>query len=230
MPTILDACCIDGTKYNMQGTSLRNLISGDVKRTAFLYETVKLGEDACEGVENNNKPSIRSVRSKDYKYISNHCDKTTEEFFDLTNDPFENTNQIHNLQYTNLINTYRDKLDALRIQYFDTLSSDTAFRNCYLVKAGKGSISHINIEDPIGLRLDPNPAGQKVNLVTTLPGNGIADILITNTLGEILYHSENNSMEAVLSKQIDISHFPQGIYFVEIRQGDKIKVETLLKN
>jgi phosphoglycerol transferase MdoB-like AlkP superfamily enzyme len=60
MPTILSAACIYPSSYHFQGTSLTKLLSGQVKRPEFLYETIKLASGSCESVQEANKPSIRS--------------------------------------------------------------------------------------------------------------------------------------------------------------------------
>jgi hypothetical protein len=76
-------------------------------------------------------PDFRSIRTSHYKFNEYYCNKVTEEFFDLDNDPMENTNLINNSQYEALIENYRVKLDSLRSILQDTLSIVPA--KCHLI-------------------------------------------------------------------------------------------------
>jgi N-acetylglucosamine-6-sulfatase len=228
MPTILDACCLSAAPYNVEGSSLTDLLSGAVQRPTMMYETVKLASGSCMEVQEADKPSIRAVRSKNYKYISYHCDNVTEEFFDLQHDPMETVNQIHNPDYASKVEVLKENLLELQVQYFDTLSSDTAHRDCWLIKVEPGSLDYTVVDNPFFLRVDPNPASENVNL--SMNGNGPVSIWMTNLLGEVLYHNETTLSEDGSSQQIDISQFPPGIYFLKMVAGDVTDVKTLIKN
>ena len=228
MPTILDAACIPTTPLHMQGTSLRKLTAGAVARPQFLYETIKLSVGTCQDIEEAIRPSMRAVISKNYKYATYHCDHVTEEFFDMTNDPLELNNLIRDSSYQTLIEQYRDKLDSLRFQYSDTLSIDTGYKSCYLVKAPRVSIQYTHW-GTLPLRIYPNPAEENIDVFAAITGDGPASLIVSNTLGEILHAEIISPGDSNLSQRIDVSAFPSGIYFVQIRQGGLSAVKTFLR-
>jgi hypothetical protein len=71
---------------------------------------------ACLSPEAQNSYPISGLcGSFNYKYIYYGCSSdTVEEFFDMVNDPEENTNLINNSSYDSLIQFYRNRLAVLR--------------------------------------------------------------------------------------------------------------------
>jgi N-acetylglucosamine-6-sulfatase len=154
MPTMLDAACISSDKYNPQGVSFQKLTSGEVTRTAFLYESIKIDE-SCDTVEDADRPSLRSVRTNEFKYNRYQCDHSTEELFDLVVDPMETKNVIKETNYSFELSYMRDILDSLLIFYHDTLAADSFIRPCWLAKTHKDSLDIIIIDNPFHLRINP---------------------------------------------------------------------------
>lgn len=144
--TLLDAAGIPDT-FNMDGVSLHQLAQGQVHRKYFYYENY---------LEAGNK--WLAVRSLDYMYIFSLCKDETEEFFDLNIDPEQNTNLIFDPNYTALIESFRLKLDSLRLATGDTLELDLG--KCKLESAyfadvdgdqyGNADIRKDSIAQPVG--------------------------------------------------------------------------------
>ena len=113
--TILDAIGIPDT-FGFMGKSLRDLAEPDTLRPYAFYEY-----EGTEPDDVHHVPDIRGVRSFDYLYTTTNCDCWTEEFYDLTTDPLQDTNQVANPKYHEKILEYRAILAQLRLEKFDTL-------------------------------------------------------------------------------------------------------------
>ncbi|MEO6167461.1 MAG: sulfatase-like hydrolase/transferase, partial [Chitinophagales bacterium] len=109
-PTLLEAAGIRDT-FQMDGESVHSLANGTTHRPYFFFEHIP-----------NTGVSWEAVRSLRYKYIYHFCSNQTEEFFDLLNDPGENTNLIFDPAYDVLIDRYRFLRDSLRIATDDTVN------------------------------------------------------------------------------------------------------------
>jgi arylsulfatase A-like enzyme len=144
--TLLDAAGIPDT-FNMDGVSLHQLAQGQVHRKYFYYENY---------LDAGNK--WLAVRSLDYMYIFSLCKDETEEFFDLNIDPEQNTNLIFDPNYTALVESFRLKLDSLRLATGDTL--ELKLGKCKLESAyfadvdgdqyGNADIRKDSIAQPVG--------------------------------------------------------------------------------
>ncbi|MEO6167511.1 MAG: sulfatase-like hydrolase/transferase, partial [Chitinophagales bacterium] len=228
MPTILDAVKINPNKYHPQGASLKKVASGQVPRDAFLFENIKLSNGTCEAIEESDRPSMRGVITKDYKYIKCQCDHLTEELYDLNADPLETTNVVFKAAYQGVLQDMRDELAVLKVQYFDTLKKDKKIAECHLIKSNPGLLNAVILGDTLPLKMSPNPATETVSLFGDF--NTSTSITITNLLGEIMYHATVAPDIALKSEDINLTDFPPGLYFVVIRQEGNMEVKTLLKN
>ncbi len=120
-PTILEAAGINDT-FNMDGTSLNNILTNQFIRHAFLYEQLPQVSDSAA--------SLRSYRDNYFQYTRYYCIDTTEELFDLVTDSLQKINLVKHFIYRDTLLSYRLKLDSLRLALNDTvqlLSFD-----CYL--------------------------------------------------------------------------------------------------
>ncbi len=117
-PTLLEAAGIPDT-FHMDGISLHKLATGEQHRKYFFYEKYPETGTCWDG-----------VFSFKYKYIYSYCNSMTEEFFDLTLDPKENTNLIFDTTYASIIQEYRVKLDSLRLATGNTMHPPLT--NCHL--------------------------------------------------------------------------------------------------
>ncbi|MDP4266547.1 MAG: Omp28-related outer membrane protein [Bacteroidota bacterium] len=70
------------------------------------------------------------------------------------------------------------------------------------------------------IQLYPNPAKDLVNLVYRNNEKKAADIKIFNIFGQEVYREITNASETI-NKQIDISNFSKGVYFIRINSGNQ---------
>ncbi len=110
--------------------------------------------------------------------------------------------------------------------------------NCY--KYCEGSLDDCNIilanlelEEKLGLQLSPNPVtattSSDLNISYKLPDfstNGNASILLTDCSGRVL---QNIKVDHANSISIDVSDLDNGLYFVQLRQRNRVlAVEKLV--
>lgn len=197
-PTILEAAGIGYDSLNVDGISLHDIYTGDTERKQMFYEY--LGKSPNGGF-----PTMLSVRSFQYKYISSGCNTVTEEFYDLVNDPQENTNQIYNSQYSALIDTYRNKLNTLKAQYgYDYVSP---IQNCQIInnfRMGPGLADEEN--DDISFTLSPNPSAGTFILFN--PFEEEYSLNVINNLGVSVYQGKVHRGE----NEMGMKQIPPGIY------------------
>lgn len=125
--TLLDVAGIPDT-YGFMGHSLHDIAAPDTLRPYVFYEYEGAEPDAA-----NQVPDLRGIRSLDYMYVYSECDCWTEELYDFSADPLQDTNQIFSAAHYPIVQQYRNILDSMRIAYGDVnpfLSLD-----CYLVNS-----------------------------------------------------------------------------------------------
>lgn len=226
-PTILDAAGIDQEPYHFHGLSLHKLATGELSRSRMMYENIKLADESGD----SGKPSIRSIRSKYYKYNWYRCSEQTEEFFDLIKDPDESKNLILDPEYAALIVTYRHTLDSLRSALHDTLAADSVVKPCHLVKGREIKGMYV-VDNPIPLLdLGTNPFIDRliVNFMVASPEP--VQINIYNALGQVLISNRLDDVEegnlSIIS--FDTKNLPGGFYLVEVIQGVNRRCEYAIK-
>jgi hypothetical protein len=109
--TILEAAGISDV-YATDGKSLRKLYTGADHRSEFYFQLL----------DNNAYAPYRAVRTLKSKYVMYLCDSTVEEYFDLFNDPAENTNQINNSNYGLAASLLKNKLFSFASQLGDEIA------------------------------------------------------------------------------------------------------------
>jgi hypothetical protein len=70
-------------------------------------------------------------------------------------------------------------------------------------------------EELSGVTIYPNPANSELNIKLLDLNNPNYNLLITNTLGQTVHQTAINNQRSI----VNISDFPQGIYFVTIKTG-----------
>ncbi len=219
-PTILEAAEIPDT-FNMDGISMKELANHTQHRNLLFYEY--FFRESCN-------PSETAVRDFNYKYISNDCASTTEEFYDLVNDPHENTNKINTSSYSALINEYRSKLDSMKIAtgYIDL--ADTILP-CKLNKPkyskdeppACGTIGDINCS------IYPNPGGAKFTLDLTLGNTDNFTIYVRDIFSREIIRKELDGNQLHYTLNFNCTSLPAGVYLLEIKTRDSQKVIQYLK-
>lgn len=215
-PSILEAAHITNT-YNMDGMSIKKLADGELNRKYFFYQYA--GEVGA--------PSIRAVRSQQYKYVKHYCNSVVEEFYDLVADPMENANLINNSAEAALIQSYRNVLDSIRTAVGDITPTNT---NCNLSNPQKdfsNGDEDENVNDRI-LRLWPSPADSYFILSFNEAGNK-EDILIevTSTIGEVVY-KKNMLHTDVMNMVVDCKKWAPGFYIINLKKGNQTYSEKVI--
>jgi hypothetical protein len=98
-----------------------------------------------------------------------------------------------------LINYFRQRMQELRIQYYDTLSSDTAFRDCHLVDP-QIVLSHPPSLDQMRFEMSPNPTKDIMKLYSDSLETGSVYLMITNSLGQLFYQDIQDTGNGPFSK------------------------------
>ncbi len=193
--TLLEFAGIANT-YGFQGLSLRALANGSAARKSIVYEF-----DGEIGI-----PAIRAVRGLHDKYIRSYCQSVTEEYYDLVNDPNENTNLIFDPQYQNQIARSRFLLDSLRATLNDT---EPSLSVCSLITSSKAGVH--STEVPVSLV--PVPADRQF----TLEGDFVVgtEIRIRGMLNNVMYRIRVE--QTVSHLDVVCADWPAGMYVVEVR-------------
>lgn len=215
-PTILDAAGIPGG-YHFDGFSLKRITDGQASRTAMYFESIY-------DTYTPELPSLRSIRTFDAKLIAYGCDSETNEYFDLANDPLENTNMINNPDYGAAVDSLKSQLNYLKWLLNDTLQETIV--SCYLEPGVQKSSPMVfdpedlpYVED--NLMIYPNPAKGKA-MVGFLSSEAVpyAKITLHDALGNIVLSSHMNVVAGENTEVIDLSGLPAGFYALTVSAND----------
>jgi len=203
--TILDAAGIPNA-FSTDGISMRKLLYDQERRTKFYYEVTNTLVQMANS---------RSVFSPGYKYNYYYCNQVTEEFFDLINDPEEDTNQINNPAYQSLIQYYRTLKDSFRSALTDTINEK--IHSCYLAN---GIVNKFQADDEIengDLLVFPNPADEKctINFPESLKED--ASMELKDALGAELTIIPLKS--GMSHYEFDLRNFSDGFYLIQINSA-----------
>jgi arylsulfatase A-like enzyme len=212
--TLLDFAGIPNT-YGFQGISLKDLGNRTVHRKSFLYE---YAGDPLNG-------AFRSVRTLTGKYVKSYCSQTTEEFYDLVNDPKENVNQIFNPEYATTIDQYRGLLDSLRGAFSDNANINN--KDCQLISGAQRLVNNEDeSEGPHQVMVQPNlTSGSFILYFQNLEGKPTV-IQVFDYLQHEVYRMET-STDAWLT-EVDCSSWASGVYFVVAAQSGNTYSEKLV--
>ncbi|MEO6169302.1 MAG: sulfatase-like hydrolase/transferase [Chitinophagales bacterium] len=217
-PSILEAAHIPNT-YGMDGMSIKKLADGELSRKYFFYQYA--GEAGA--------PSIRAVRSLQYKYVKHYCNSLVEEFYNLVSDPTENFNLVNNSSYTTLVQSYRIILDSIRTSVGDYTPPNI---NCNLSNPQKdfsNGDEDENVNDRI-LRLWPSPADSYFLLSFNEAGNKEdISVEVTSALGESIY-KKNIQQTDVLNMIVDCKKWTSGFYVITLKKGNQTYNEKVIVN
>lgn len=218
-PTILDAALIPNT-YNMDGVSLRLLYNDSIQRHEFMYEYIYY-------TDYPNTPSIRAVRDMHYKYIKSYCANNVEQFFDLVNDPHENTNLINTAAYQTLINTYRYKLDSFMVALNDNFTQDPNPVNCTMQNSVYNKVENdLVLDDELEgpqkfIIAYPSPCNDQTTLRLNFPGGGNYKVQIINVLGQNVYSNSDNTEVSTVDLMLNTKSWNPGTYLISVTMNDE---------
>jgi N-acetylglucosamine-6-sulfatase len=203
MPTILEAAGLSPDDFALDGVSLKGLYDGTDHRTSMYYHYWYSPENSWV-----NLPPIRAVRDLEHVLIDYGCQSdTVQEFFDLTNDPLQLTNQINNSAYSSTIDQYRAMLTTMAEQLGDTLADNEL--TCSL--ANPVYTRETVVLASLNLAVYPNPSDGLFTIENF--GEKNLRIIITNELGvpvdELLVSGRSQQLIRVPS---------QGIYLIHVTE------------
>jgi len=126
--------------------------------------------------------------------------------------------------FTNEYNFYQGYLDPTDgLSWFigcEGGSPGTRFLSCPVLPDGEFAF------------LYPNPSSSNITITinNTATGVGFTELEIYNLNGQLLYKQLLDKVqESVMSVEIDVEHFLQGVYYVKILQADQSKTLPFVK-
>jgi len=91
-------------------------------------------------------------------------------------------------------------------------------------------ITGIDIIQPSGITISPNPTTGPVNLAVNLPGSGTIFVKVYDQSGKIIYQDQKSNFSGQYFKRIDLGNLPAGIYFIRISgNGKEVKTEKIIR-
>jgi hypothetical protein len=85
-------------------------------------------------------------------------------------------------------------------------------------------------QEDLNIRIYPNPTQTSINLVADYLSGKQVSIVISNSIGQKVMQSTENPVQGVLRKQIDVSQFPFGMYFISIEGEGATHTRKFIKN
>jgi hypothetical protein len=78
------------------------------------------------------------------------------------------------------------------------------------------------------IQLFPNPTTGEIQLLINNTIRAPLSVVISNTLGQIVFTTTENSLSKMYSKHIDLSTYAKGIYSIKVVHGNKEQVEKII--
>jgi len=86
----------------------------------------------------------------------------------------------------------------------------------------------ITNEENDEIKVFPNPTNGYFYVTLPQGTDANTSIIITNILGSVLYEARTDNASGPI--KLDISDYPNGIYFIQLKGTDMIKTEKIIKN
>lgn len=87
-------------------------------------------------------------------------------------------------------------------------------------KSGEDFSGQSNLE-LASFRVGPNPSSGNFNLTFELPESGPTEVVVLEGNGNKVFQEDLGEFRGKYSRSFDIGQYAKGIYFIQIRQGDK---------
>ncbi len=139
---------------------------------------------------------------------------------------------VFNIVQTQNIYEWYDGINKFPLLHIETINTTDPFGGAptndkivYLAATGPAGIK--TTQNKIDFNLAPNPAQENVNIKFNNEVIGQTKIVITNTLGQLVF--ENNNVDSKLSNlNINTSNLNKGVYFVSVIQNNKTITKKLV--
>ena len=93
-----------------------------------------------------------------------------------------------------------------------------------------GTTGRIDVNDFSSLvDILPNPATQFITVSTFVKTSELLSITIFSVDGRIMYEEKAGMQYGEFTRQIDISQYPDGMYFLQVAVGDKMVNKKIIK-
>lgn len=102
----------------------------------------------------------------------------------------------------------------------------TACQLCTVTCTPSGIVSY---ETSLGVNIYPNPASNHFTIEFTGEKTGEMNLEVYNIVGEVMF-TQHINVAKQLNKQIDVSTYPKGIYFVRIKGTEGTQTMKLIVN
>jgi hypothetical protein len=86
----------------------------------------------------------------------------------------------------------------------------------------------IGENEGIGLSVYPNPTTGKLNITLTLSGTKMVNLSVYNVLGNIVYQEKDVTAYNKMTRVIDLSGLPKGIYHLKVEGDGKSVVRKVV--
>jgi hypothetical protein len=241
----VDPGSIDGVKISpiKNSTALElSLAPGDVIRTingykmydwddiSYVLDNMKVGETISITYERNGKMQKGSARLRSYaetkKCKDCDCSDLKDMEFDIRVDIPEIRIEVPSTPTPPAPPAPPAVTDvsSLKVDIQD-LSGDEVRQLNEKFNARLSSDNTLNVQN---LRLSANPAEGNFNLSFNLPQEGNTQVRALNSKGRVIYEYDLGPFSGAFNDAVDISQNGPGIYFLEIKQGNKARVKKIL--
>ena len=115
---------------------------------------------------------------------------------------------------------------SVRLKTSNEGGSNVMLKEKYITVHPKTAINEHNATN--GITIYPNPTDGQLHIGYEICDNEICDIKIFDVMGKNVF--QLSTLNSQLSTQIDISHLPTGVYFVEIKTETGVVTKKIIKN
>lgn len=117
-------------------------------------------------------------------------------------------------------------------EFFNNASLSDASKRVFAVfldKSISGNEELISANHLFELEVNPNPSKGKITINYTVPRNGQYTLRVFNSAGAVFFHKANIS-RGKQQLRVDLGEIPNGVYFVELNNGEeKLSKKIIIK-
>jgi len=139
---------------------------------------------------------------------------------------FSSDTSVSCLYYPGTMDDHNGGVDLTLKAYPISPCTDTASNTVHITLTFPAGIVE-NLNAAFGITLTPNPTNGMFTLTVSGMKNSVASISISDLAGKEVY-SDNGTSANILTKEIDLSGFPKGIYFVKVRTDQQTATKKLV--
>lgn len=238
----VDPGSVDGVKISPIKNSTAfelGLTSGDVIKTikgykmydwddiSYVLDNMKVGETISITYERNGKMQKGSARLRSYaetkKCKDCDCSDLKDMEFDIRVDIPEIRIQVPPAPPAPPAPPVPADVSSMKVAMTD-LTADEVRQLNEKFSSRLSSDNSLNVQN---LMLSPNAREGNFNLSFNLPQEGSTQVRALNAKGRVIYEYDLGPFSGAFNDAVDISQNGPGIYFLEIRQGNKARLKKI---